>query len=232
MLAGAVALLLPGAPARGEAELTFSVESDTAWRVRTPRRIQKSQNRASLEVEWEIARGLELRGLGWLLYDPVRRLVGDDPDFGQRPVDRWQVAGTRSLEAELRELHLDWRVRLGRARLDLRLGKQQVVWGQSFGLRVLDIVNPQDFREFILDDFDESRIPLWGVQVELPLGPVVADVVAGQKQLRADHQVQVLACDRRLQARQGDAPGSPRGRQAGQQSRQLRVEGELAVEVG
>lgn len=42
-----------------------------------------------------------------------------------------------------------------------RIGKQQVVWGEADGLKLLDVINPQDFREFILDDFDDSRIPLW-----------------------------------------------------------------------
>jgi hypothetical protein len=85
-------------------------------------------------------------------------------------VDRWQVAGSAHLEAELLELYADWRGRLGPARLDLRLGKQQVVWGQSFGLRVLDMVNPQDFREFILDEFVDARLGTWGVRADAWLG--------------------------------------------------------------
>jgi len=51
-----------------------------------------------------------------------------------------------------------------------RLGKQQVVWGQADGLKVLDVVNPQSFREFILDDFEDSRIPLWMLNIEIPIG--------------------------------------------------------------
>lgn len=47
-----------------------------------------------------------------------------------------------------------------------RLGKQQVVWGEADGLKLLDVINPQNFREFILDDFDDSRIPLWMANVE------------------------------------------------------------------
>lgn len=50
-----------------------------------------------------------------------------------------------------------------------RLGKQQVVWGQADGLKVLDVINPQNFREFILDDFQRSRIPLWMLNVEIPI---------------------------------------------------------------
>ncbi|MBA52971.1 MAG: hypothetical protein CMK89_00810 [Pseudomonadales bacterium] len=50
-----------------------------------------------------------------------------------------------------------------------RVGKQQTVWGQADGLKVLDVVNPQDYREFNLDEFEDSRIPLWTVNVEFNL---------------------------------------------------------------
>ena len=50
-----------------------------------------------------------------------------------------------------------------------RIGKQQVVWGQADGLKVLDVVNPQSYREFILDEFADSRIPLWMLNIEVPI---------------------------------------------------------------
>jgi len=87
---------------------------------------------------------------------------------------------------------LSKRVRMGRhAELELRelfaagpvgpawvtLGKQQIVWGEADGLKVLDIVDPQSFREFILDDFEDSRIPLWALNVELPVGPTELQLI-------------------------------------------------------
>ena len=57
------------------------------------------------------------------------------------------------------------------------LGRQQNVWGKADGLKVLDLVNPQDFRELILDDFDDSRIPLWAVNAEIPVAEVVVPLV-------------------------------------------------------
>jgi hypothetical protein len=77
-----------------------------------------------------------------------------------------QRDGGRHVAFALRELYFD-------AEFDgafWRVGKQQVVWGQSDGLKVLDQVNPQTYSEFILDDFDDSRIPLWMVNLELPFG--------------------------------------------------------------
>lgn len=52
----------------------------------------------------------------------------------------------------------------------LRLGKQQVVWGQADGLKVLDVVNPQSYREFNLPVFEDSRIPTWMLNLQTPTG--------------------------------------------------------------
>jgi hypothetical protein len=65
----------------------------------------------------------------------------------------------------LREFYLDTYV----GDSSLRLGKQQIVWGQADGLRVLDVVNPLDFREFILPAFEDRRIPLWTINFEKPV---------------------------------------------------------------
>ncbi len=76
-------------------------------------------------------------------------------------------------QAELRELYLDTTIKDS----IVILGKQQVVWGKSDGLKVLDIVNPQNFREFILDDFDQSRIPLWTANAEIPVNDVTLQLL-------------------------------------------------------
>ncbi len=77
------------------------------------------------------------------------------------PATRPQTIGETG-ELDLRELYYerpldDWY---------LTIGKQQVVWGKADGLKVLDVVNPQSFREFILEDFEQSRIPLWTFNAE------------------------------------------------------------------
>jgi len=47
----------------------------------------------------------------------------------------------------------------------LRLGKQQVAWGQADGISVLDRVNPFDLTEYWLPDMADIRIPLWMVNI-------------------------------------------------------------------
>jgi len=40
---------------------------------------------------------------------------------------------------------------------DLKIGKQQIIWGKAEGVFITDIVSPKDLREFLLPDFDEIR---------------------------------------------------------------------------
>ena len=47
----------------------------------------------------------------------------------------------------------------------LKIGKMQSVWGRADGIKLLDVLNPQDFSEFILPSFEESRIPLWSLSL-------------------------------------------------------------------
>lgn len=42
--------------------------------------------------------------------------------------------------------------------LDLRVGKQQIIWGKSDGVFITDIISPKDLSNFILSDFDEIRL--------------------------------------------------------------------------
>jgi hypothetical protein len=74
------------------------------------------------------------------------------------------IAGSHGA-VEIREWYLDTEF----AASFWRVGKQQVSWGQADGLKVLDVINPQSFSEFILDEFEDSRIPLWMFNGEIPM---------------------------------------------------------------
>ncbi len=66
----------------------------------------------------------------------------------------------------LRELYLDTNT----GDTEWRIGKQQVVWGKADGVKFLDIINPTDFRHWGQDSMEDSRIPLWMVTAEYPVG--------------------------------------------------------------
>jgi hypothetical protein len=58
------------------------------------------------------------------------------------------------LQFGLREMYID----LFSDKLDVRIGKQQIIWGQADGVFITDIVSPKDLTEFLLRDFSEIRI--------------------------------------------------------------------------
>ena len=53
----------------------------------------------------------------------------------------------------LREMYID----LFSDKFDLRIGKQQIIWGQADGVFITDVVTPKDLTEFLLRDFSEIR---------------------------------------------------------------------------
>ncbi len=121
-----------------------------------------------IEPRWDtqVYNLLRLTTIMRLRLDAIGELGPDE----QRPNNYSGVNGPwyndKYSELSLRELYFDFSL----GDFYWRLGKQQVVWGQADGIKVLDVVNPQSFREFILDDFDDSRIPLWMANLEYSLG--------------------------------------------------------------
>lgn len=101
----------------------------------------------------------------------VRLDAFDDLEPGEPAFDTYADA-SRMLTlgdagaAEIRDFYVEFRNRHGLT----RLGRQQIVWGRLDGIKVLDVVNPQEFREFILDDFNQSRIGLWSAYLDYSIG--------------------------------------------------------------
>jgi hypothetical protein len=62
-------------------------------------------------------------------------------------------------------------------RFNIRLGRQFISWGETDGLRLLDVINPQD-ATFAppaapnLFNLDETRIPSWGIRTLYTVRPV------------------------------------------------------------
>jgi len=63
---------------------------------------------------------------------------------------------------DFRELYMD----IYTDKLDIRIGKQQIVWGQADGVFITDIVSPLNLTEFLLWDFNEIRIGVTAVKAK------------------------------------------------------------------
>jgi hypothetical protein len=85
------------------------------------------------------------------------------PGFGWRAKGVARYRREEALEPDaFKELSLrELTAKRDAASWSLSLGKQQVVWGKADGFPLLDVVNPYDTREFVLDDTNRSRMPLW-----------------------------------------------------------------------
>lgn len=60
----------------------------------------------------------------------------------------------KDLELGFRQAYMD----LYFDSFDIRIGKQQIVWGKGDGVFITDIVSPKDMREFLLPEFSEIRV--------------------------------------------------------------------------
>jgi hypothetical protein len=71
--------------------------------------------------------------------------------------------GDYTQNAGIRELYVDIEAGSG---WDVRLGKQQVVWGTADGMKLLDIINPTDYAEMAQNQMEDSRLPVWALNLE------------------------------------------------------------------
>lgn len=147
--------------------LRFSLitEIDIAYEYNS-RKLQKTEFILKPEIAYKFNKNLKIVGLGRIYTEVLDNLEPGVPDqFASSTFNKRLFIGDR-VEVELRELYLHARIL---KKLNIRIGKQQIVWGETDGLKLLDVINPQYFREFILDDFGDSRIPLWSVKAEFPI---------------------------------------------------------------
>jgi len=122
----------------------------------------KEANIAQLETEYKFNDNIQFFSILRWFYDSVFDL---ENKYDRDP--KWESKTNKKVKYPeklqwLRECYVD----VLTERLDLRLGKQQVVWGTADGVRILDIVNPLDYREWTLKDYIDTRIPLWMFNAE------------------------------------------------------------------
>lgn len=90
--------------------------------------------------------------------------MGDKVAFKVNPMV--YLYNADSLDFRMRELYLD----LYFKNFDIRIGRQQVVWGKADGVFITDIVSPLNLTEFLLPDFDEIRIGVIATKINYYIG--------------------------------------------------------------
>ena len=72
----------------------------------------------------------------------------------------------KEIEIGLRELYMDIYFNT----VDLRIGKQQIIWGKADGVFITDIISPKNLSEFLLRDFDEIRMGITSLKADYCFG--------------------------------------------------------------
>ncbi len=158
------ALSIPGLTVNGY------LKNETAYRFREPRSMTKIKNILYLEAQYVLSDTIQFNAAGWGYYDHVYDLFSYQTISARlEREDKEPLVFIEDLKENkdssvvaLRELYVD----LFLDDVDIRLGKQYVVWGVLEGNRVTDEINPLDFRELTTPDLLDYRIPLWTAKVD------------------------------------------------------------------
>jgi Protein of unknown function (DUF1302) len=77
------------------------------------------------------------------------------------------------LSVSLREAYID----LFLSAMDIRVGKQIVIWGKSDGVAITDIVSPKQLTNFLIPEFRELRLGVTAVKANYYVGPAMLEVI-------------------------------------------------------
>lgn len=134
-------------------QLGGEIRQETAVRVASPAGFGKIREFAKAHLKFTGGEHVQVRVGGRAWYDAVYDVT-----------DHYPAAVRKDLRTELslRDAFVD----LSFSPVRLRLGRQQIVWGEALGQFFADAINPKDLREFLLPDFDDVRIPVWAVDLQ------------------------------------------------------------------
>ena len=124
------------------------------------RGLSRLRGKLSLELVGQLNETWRAHLSGYTFYDAAYALKGRDGYTNE-------FIGSMESEAELGEAFVQGRLH---SSLDLKLGRQIVVWGKSDSLRVTDVINPLDNREPGMVDIEDLRLPLTMARADLYLG--------------------------------------------------------------
>jgi len=105
-----------------------------------------------LDYTKNISQNLQLKINGKYYYDAVYDI--DSNRFSQEEKDQLKE------EFELNEAYISWKLTQDLDILDIKLGRQIVVWGDSDTIRITDVINPLDNRRPGLVDMEYLRLPV------------------------------------------------------------------------
>jgi len=129
------------------------VQADAAYTYASPAHVSKSRVRGELAGKGQLTEGVKWKLSARAGYDAVYEATSIYPAAVRRD---------QATELLLREAYVDF----AKGDWEFRLGKQNIVWGEMVGLFFADVVSAKDYREFILPEFEQIRIPQLAARAE------------------------------------------------------------------
>lgn len=138
--------------------ITGELSQETAYRLSSPRNFSKIKEQITLDMKFIFNDHAKLKIGGRAYLDGAYDLTS----FYPKP-----VKDNMRKEIALRDAYLD----LTFPSINMRLGHQQIVWGEALGQFFADVVTPKDLREFFLPSFDQVRLPIWAIDAQFNFLP-------------------------------------------------------------
>ncbi len=126
---------------------------EAAYTYPSPGHWSKLTNRIELGAQGGFSENIKWKISGRFDYGAIHSLSNFYPEA---------VRDDQRYNGQFRETFVDF----GAGDVDLRLGRQQIIWGEVIGLFVADVVSAKDLRESLVMDFDLLRIPQWAARAE------------------------------------------------------------------
>ncbi len=128
---------------------------NTDWRGLS--RLRKDLN---LELNARFSKQWQARVTGKGAWDAAYAIKGRD-EFTNNVIDHYEK------EVELGETYIQGSLT---DRLDIKFGRQVVVWGKSDNIRVTDVLNPLNLREPGITDIEDLRLPVTMTRLDYYIG--------------------------------------------------------------
>lgn len=137
----------------GEGTMTGYLQHRSEFSLHYPSRYAVSELLGSAEMNYTFDNKLAFHTILRGRYDGVYDLR-DDFKRDVAPADRDKLRK----DGEVREIYFDYKPTDD---ISFRVGRQVVIWGESDGLRLMDMINPLDLKwGYLTRDFEDIRTPL------------------------------------------------------------------------
>ncbi|MFP4039161.1 MAG: DUF1302 domain-containing protein [Desulfosudaceae bacterium] len=132
------------------------------------RGLSRLRTELTLSVDRDLGPSWECRLNGRAFYDFAYTIRGREEYTGE-------VLDTYENEAEIQEAYIRGSILPS---LDLKAGRQILVWGRSETFRVTDVLNPLDYRTPGLVDIENLRLPVTMIRLDYYLGNISISGIA------------------------------------------------------